>query len=95
MYTRLVRFCLGSGNGDKAQQLADELVPLIAEQPGCQAVTVFADESDGECGVYVLWDTEANANAAAAVVRPKLNEHLAGHISAPPDARLFKVMSSK
>jgi len=29
------------------------------------------------------------------VVRPKLNEHLAGNVQAPPDARLFKVHATK
>jgi len=41
----------------------------------------------------VLWDSEDNANAAAQVVRPKLNERLAGNAKSPPDARLFKVLS--
>ena len=54
---------------------------------------MFGDESDGEYGIFVLWDSEDNANAAALVVRPKLEEHLAGNAKNPPDARLFKVLS--
>ena len=95
MYARLVRFSFGTGQPDKAQALADELVPLISSQPGCQRVAVFGDESDGECGIFVLWDTQDEADAAAEVVRPKLNEHLAGNVQAPPDARLFKVHATK
>lgn len=54
---------------------------------------MFGDEGDGQYGIFVLWDTEANANAAAQLVRPKLDEHLGGHVHAPPDARLFEVLS--
>jgi quinol monooxygenase YgiN len=95
MFVRLVRFSFGPGKPDKAQALADELVPLISSQPGCQRVSVFGDESDGECGVFVLWDTQDHADAASEVVRPKLNEHLAGNVQAPPDARLFTVLATK
>jgi quinol monooxygenase YgiN len=94
MYARLVRFSLKPQSATEAQALADELVPLIAGQPGCHDVTAFGDHDDGEYGIYVLWDTEEHANAAAMVVRPQLNQHLAGNAKAPPDARLFSVLRS-
>jgi len=94
MFTRLVRFALVPGSETKAQALADELTPLIAEQPGCQAVTVFGDHGDGEYGIYVLWDSQEHADRAAGVVRPQLDKHLAGSIAAPPEARLFVVLRS-
>jgi hypothetical protein len=93
MFVRLVRFSLGSGEQGVAQGIAGEIAPLIGSQPGCKGVTVFGDESDGQYGIFVLWDTEEHANAAARLVRPKLDEHLAGHAQAPPDARLFRVIS--
>jgi quinol monooxygenase YgiN len=93
MYARLVRFSLGPGKRDVAQALADDIAPLISQQPGCGGVTVFGDENDGEYGLFVLWDTEEHADAAAKVVRPKLDEHLSPHVKGPPDARLFKVLS--
>ena len=94
MFVRLVRFSVGPGNEATAQALAEDLAPLIAQQPGCQHVTVFGDDS-GECGLFVLWDSQDNANAAAQVVRPKLDAHLPGKIQAPPDARLFRVLGSE
>lgn len=94
MFARLVRFSIGAGQRSAAQTLADDLTPLIASQPGCQSVTVFGDDADGEYGIFVLWDSQANADAAAGLVRPKLDEHLAGHIQSPPDARLFEVISN-
>ena len=93
MYARLVRFSFGAGKHGEAQAIADDLAPLIAAQAGCEGVTVFGDDSDGEYGLFVLWNSENDANAAAQVIRPKLDEHLAGKIQRPPDARLFKVIS--
>jgi heme-degrading monooxygenase HmoA len=94
MFTRLVRFALAPGSETKAQQLADELTPLIAEQPGCRAVTIFGDHGDGQYGIYVLWDTQEHADAAAGLVRPQLDKHLAGSVTAPPEPKLFRVLNS-
>jgi hypothetical protein len=57
-------------------------------------VTVFGDDRDGECGIFALWDTEANAEAAARVIRPQLDQHLAGHVQGPPETRRFEVLSA-
>ena len=94
MYARLVRFELGSGKRSVVQGLADELVPLISSQPGCNSVTVFGDDSAGQFGLFVLWDSQANADAAAPLVRPKLEQHLSGHAQGAPDAGLFEVIST-
>jgi len=93
MYARLVRYSLGPGKRAEAQGLADHLAPLIAAQPGCASVTIFDDESNGEGGVFVLWDSEADAMTAAGIIRPLLDEHLSGHLEGPPDTRLFEVLS--
>jgi hypothetical protein len=76
-----------------AQALAEEVAPLIEAQPGCKGVTVFGDDADGQYGLFVLWASEAEANAAAQVVRPKLDQHLRDHAQGAPDARLFEVFS--
>jgi len=93
MYARLVRFSLGTGRRSVAQAVADELAPKIAMQPGCGGVTVFGDDNDGEYGMFVLWNSQADAAAAAAIIRPILDKHLSGNVQAPPDARLFEVIS--
>jgi hypothetical protein len=93
MYARIVRFSLGAGKQDVGQSLVSDIAPLIESRPGCSGVTVFGDESAGEYGLFVLWDTEEHADAAARVVRPKLDELLSSHAKGPPDARLFRVLS--
>jgi hypothetical protein len=94
VFARLVRFSIEPESDTKAQALASDIGQLIALQPGCQAVTVFGDHGEGEYGIYVLWDTQENADTAAGVIRPRLNEHLAGSVKAPPETRLFEVLWS-
>jgi heme-degrading monooxygenase HmoA len=94
MYMRLARFTLGPGKSAVVKGIEDEIVPLIASQPGCQGVTLFGDDADGEYGIAVVWDTEDHANAAQAVVGPKLfGEHLEGHVQQPPERRLFPIIA--
>ena len=93
MYARLVRFSFGPGKRAEAQAIADDLAPLIAGQPGCASVTVFGDDNDGQYGIFVLWDSQANAEAAAKLVRPQLDEHLAGNVQGAPETHLFEVLS--
>ena len=93
MYARLVRFSLAPGKHAAAQAIADNLAPTIASQPGNQGVTVFGDESDGEYGLFVLWDSQDSAMAASALMSPRLNEHLEGSIQGPLSIHLHKGFS--
>jgi len=61
--------------------------------PGCTSVTVFGDESDGQYGIFVLWDSVADANAAAPVIRPQIDALISGHVQGELEARLFEVLS--
>ena len=94
LYARLVRFTFGPGARAKAQALADDLAPQIESLDGCSGVTVFGDETDGEYGMFVLWDSQAAADTAAGVIGPRLSKHLAGATLGAPDIRLFEVLSA-
>jgi heme-degrading monooxygenase HmoA len=94
MYARLVRFSFGPGKRAEAQAIADDLAPLIAAQPGCESVTVFGEDGDGQYGIFVLWDSQDHAETAAGIIGPKLAEHLSGNVQGQPEARLFEVLSS-
>ena len=95
MFVRLVRFGFQPGKHAAAEALASELVPAISEQKGCNHVSFFGNESDGEYGIVVLWETQGDADAAAAVIQPRLQAGLAGNVKAPPDIGLFEVIDSR
>jgi hypothetical protein len=94
MYVRLVRFGFGPGKQGAAQNLANDLVPAISARPGCGGATFFGDNTSGEYGLYVVWDSQENADAAAAVIGPKLSQHLAGNVLRPAEIHLFEVLKT-
>ncbi len=94
MFLRLVRFTLSDGNAAHAEVMANELIPAIKEQLGCVNAVFFGGGDDGESGLCVLWDTQEHADAAAAVIGPRLQGHLAGKVSGQPETRLFPVIAS-
>jgi len=93
MYIRLVRFGFQPGRQDVAQRLADDLVRQIAAQPGCHGVTCFGDNERSEYGLYVRWETQESADAAAVVIRPQLNSYLEGNVARPPEMGLYQVIN--
>ena len=95
MFARLVNFNFGPGQQQAAETLAADLGPLIISQPGCASATFFGDDAEGEYGIFVLWATRAQADAAAAVVSPRLEQHLAGKVRAQPVRRLFEVIGTR
>ncbi|MEX1194777.1 MAG: hypothetical protein WD904_14480 [Dehalococcoidia bacterium] len=74
--------------------MADDLIPAIKQQPGCMSAMFFGGGEDGESGLCVLWDSEEHADSAAVIIGPRLEQHLAGNITGPPDRRLFPVLAS-
>ena len=92
MYVRLVTFKFGDGGRQKAEELAGDLGSAIGGLNGCQGVTFFGDDSDGEYGLFVLWESKEDADAAATVIGPRLQGHLAGNVQGPSNIRLYEVI---
>ena len=92
MFVRLVRFAFGPGKHSTAEELAQTLVPAISALTGCNGATFFGDATDGEYGLFVLWESKEDADAAASVIGPRLQQGLAGNVQRPPDIRLFEVI---
>jgi len=94
MYVRLVRFSFGPGKEEAIHELANDLIPAISAQTGCKGAICFGDTSSGEYGLFVQWDSQTNADAASAVIGPRLSQHLAGKVQGPPDIHLFEFIQS-
>ena len=92
MFARLVLFNFGPGMRSAADELAGDLPPRFGASRGCKSVTVFGDDLDGQYGLFVLWDTQEDADAAASVIAPQLQAHLAGKVTEEPTRRLFTVI---
>ena len=95
MYVRLVQFTLGPGARSTAEKLADEFVPIIRAQQGCHTCNFISDDENGDYGIVVLWDSKEDANAATAIISPRLQPALAEVVKAPPSIRLYEVYEPK
>ena len=69
MYLRLVRFSARQtrSSGGPGSRVATS---PISEQKGCNHVSFFGNETEGEYGTVVHWETQEDADAAAAVIQP-------------------------
>lgn len=47
-----------------------------------------------ESGLIVMWDSKDDADAAAAVIGPRLSQGLQGNVEGPPTIGLFEVIKS-
>ncbi len=92
MFARLVLFNLGTGMRETADELAKDLGPQIRGLNGCESVTFFGDDTDGQYGLFVLWESQEHADSAADVIGPQLMSHLAGKVSEEPSRRLYSVI---
>ena len=93
MFLRLVRFTLAADASSRAQAIAEDLIPTIKQQPGCLSAVFYGGGADGQCGFCVLWASREHAAAAAAVMNPLLEAHIAGNVVAPPERGLFPVLA--
>jgi hypothetical protein len=93
VFLRLVQFTLSDGNRSYASAMANDLIPKIKQQPGCQSASFFGGGADGVSGLCVLWDSEEHAAAAAGVISPQLQQHLAGRVSSQPAMNLYPIIA--
>ncbi|MDE3089909.1 MAG: hypothetical protein KGJ80_11065 [Chloroflexota bacterium] len=91
MFARLITFNLGPGARAAAEKLVDQFALIFRTRKGFKGATFFADETDGEYGALILWETKESVEAEGTAVIPRLQEALAGIAENPPFIRLFQV----
>ena len=95
MYSRLVTFRVGPGKRSTIEELVDEFDPLYRAQKGFRHLFVIGDDATGEYGSFSVWETKEDAEAANAVIAPRLQQALTGLLEGPPDRWFFKVLEPK
>ena len=85
MYARLLIMQLGPGMRDTATAMADEAFKLTRTLNGfVSANYLIFDEERGEYGSISIWQSKADADAAAARLAPWLEQYAGGKLKAPP-----------
>jgi len=92
MYARLLIMQLGPGMRDAATAMADEAFKLTRTLNGfVSANYLIFDEESGEYGSMSIWQSKADADAAAGRLTPWLEQHAAGKLKPPPVIRNAEV----
>ena len=92
MFVRLVLFNFGLGMRDAANELAADIGPQIRGLNGCKSATFFGDDTDGQYGLFVLWESQEHVDSAAKIIGPQLMSHLEGKVTEESSRRLYNVI---
>ena len=95
MYASLSVLTLGPGMRSTAEKLADQFAPALRALKGFKRVTFLSDETVGEYASLSVWESKEDAEAAAAVIGPQLEQAVSGIVKGPPTRRFFEVYEPK
>ncbi len=95
MIARLLLMDLGAGARSAGEKVADKFAAIYKTMKGFKDATFFVDYETGECGTLTLWESKEDAEAAAAILRPKLQEAAGSMLKGPPTVRTFEVYKPK
>ena len=84
-------------NGDAFSRGEDsrQFAGIYKTMKGFKDSTFFVNYETGECGTLSLWESKEDAEAAAAIMRPKLMEAAGGILKGPPTVKMFEVYEPK
>ena len=95
MYASLSVLTLGPGMRSTAENLADQFAPALRALKGFKRVMFLGDETVGEYASLSVWESKEDAEAAAAVIGPQLEQAVRGIVKGPPTRRFFEVYEPK
>ncbi len=95
MYSRLVIFKVGEGKYSTIEGMVEEFDDLYRTQKGFKHVFIIGDEASGEYGSFSVWESKEDAEAANAVIAPRLQQALSGLLQGPPERWGFEVLEPK
>ena len=95
MIVRLLLMEFGAGVRSAGEKIADQFAPMYKTMKGHKSSTFFANYETGECGSLSLWESKEDAEAASAIMRPKLMEAAGGILKGPPTIKTFELYEPK
>jgi heme-degrading monooxygenase HmoA len=92
MYARIERINLSQGFAELAEQLVDQIAPIMRRQPGMQAITLLSDETSGEYIVLTHWDTLEQVNTyERSPDEWRVRDIMSQHLTAVPVIEVYQV----
>ena len=94
MYARLGYARMAPGSRARWDAARPQLLTLVREQPGFVSATALYNAVADEGGYFTVWATREAAEAAGAVIAPKLQELLAEVLLGDRTIRVFEVVET-
>ena len=92
MYARIERINLSQGFAELAEELADQIAPIMRRQPGLQTISLLCDESSGEYIILTHWDTLEQVNTyERSPDEWRVRDILSRHLTAVPVIEVYQV----
>jgi heme-degrading monooxygenase HmoA len=92
MYARIIKFKLRPGSRSKAEEIFAERGNALSAAEGMISTHFFGDDSTGEYGAIVLWQTQEDAEAFFKVSFPIAKKALEGLVEEPTQANLYEII---
>ena len=95
MFVSLNLITIGTQMRSTAEKIADQGLSTVKTLKGFRGVTFFGDVTVGEYGSLSVWESKEDAEAAAAVMGPKVEGAVKGIATAPPTRRIYELYEPK
>ena len=91
MYARFATFLLGEGQRADAEATAAQIENVMKGLKGFKSVTFVADESIGEYGIFSVWASKEEGDAAGEILNSHFQGALGEDYEPPTTLRLYEV----
>jgi heme-degrading monooxygenase HmoA len=92
MYARLIQFKMGPGTRSTAEAIIADRGKALSEAKGMISSHFVGDDATGEYGVFVLWESQEDAEAFFKVSFPVAQQALKGLLEEPAQVHLYEVI---
>jgi len=95
MYVTLTTFSYKPGMREAVEKVADNQFTASQDMKGLKSMTYFINPEENGFGSFIIWDSKADAEAAWAIVGPKIQETMSDILTAPPTRSVYEVYKHK
>lgn len=92
MYARVQRFNLAQGFAELAEELADQIEPIMRQHAGFDSLTLLSDETSGEYIFLTFWQTIEQIDAFdRSADEWRARDIMSPHLTAVPTIEVYQI----
>ena len=95
MYAGMTLIPIKPGMREEIDKVADSMLSVLRGMKGFKSATFIVNPDGNECGAFVVWESQEDAEAAWVSTGPKMQEVMTDIAMGPPARRMFEVYKPK